>query len=319
MTSPVFQFPKPAELDMTIVIVSFNTREILLRCLGTIKKHTQEVSYEVIVVDNASEDGTVDAIVELFPDVQVIANKENRGFSAANNQGIEASRGRKIALLNPDTLLTENSFKKIVDFMERHPDYSILGAGIVDENNQPCPIRLWEDRPQDAALKILGKYDPSNELKRMGPMLAREAKVISGCCFVMTRDLIECIGLMDENYFLYNEEDDLCRRARKKGKKICFYPETSVQHLLGQSTHQDRHRKKVIIETYQSNLYFYSKYYSLGWNLVLRFLYKMTFLAGLLTSTLRHLQGKATPDDSLSLKVKLLLMPRRKLTAGIPG
>jgi len=314
MTSPVFNFPKPEELDMTIVIVSFNTRDILLRCLGSIKKHTQEISYEVIVVDNASEDGTVNAIVELFPDVEVIANDDNRGFSAGNNQGIKASKGRKIALLNPDTLLTENSFKKIIDFWERHPDFSILGTGIVDENNQPCPIRLWEDRPQDAAMKILGKYDSANELKRMGPKLAREAKVISGCCFVVTRDLIESIGLMDENYFLYNEEDDFCRRARKIGKKICFYPETSVQHLLGQSTHQDRHRKKVIIEAYQSNLYFFSKYYSCGWNLILRTLYKITFLLGLLRSVFRHLGGSATADDSLSLKVKLLLMSQRKVS-----
>ena len=313
MNSPAFNFPKPAELDMSLVIVSFNTRDILLRCLGSIKKHTQDISYEVIVVDNASEDGTVNAIVELFSDVEVIANDDNRGFSAANNQGISASKGRKIALLNPDTLLTENSFKRIIDFWERHPDFSILGTGIVDENNQPCPIRLWEDSPQDAAMKVLGKYNPASELKKMGPMLAREVKVISGCCFVVTRDLIESIGLMDENYFLYNEEDDLCRRARKMGKKICFYPETSVQHLLGQSTHQEPHRKKVIIETYQSNLYFYSKYYSCGWNLILSSLYKITFLLGLLRSTFRHLRGSATADDSLSLKVKLLLMPRRKV------
>ena len=308
MIPPVFKFPQPAELDLTIVIVSFNTREILLRCLKSIKKHTQDIYYEVIVVDNASEDKTIDAVVNQFPEVQVITNTDNRGFSAANNQGIVASKGRKIALLNPDTLLTENSFKKVIDFFGEHPDFSILGTGIVDQNNQPCPVRLWEDSPKDAALKILGIYNPANELKKMEPMLAKEAKVISGCCFVMTRCLIECIGLMDENYFLYNEEDDLCRRARKAGKRICFYPETSVQHLQGQSTHQKRYRKKVIIETYRSNIYFYSKYYSLIWNIILRSLYKINFLMTLLRSILRHFRGSATMDDSLSLKLKLLLM-----------
>ncbi len=308
MTSPGFKFPQPAELDITLVIVSFNTRDILLRCLGSLKKQTQEISYEVIVVDNASEDGTVDAVVELFPDVKVIANQDNRGFSAANNQGIMISRGNRIGLLNPDTLLTENSFKKIVSFMEGHPEYSILGAGIVDENSQPCPIRLWEDTPQDAAKKIMGVYDPASELKRMEPMLAKEAKVISGCCFVVTRDLIESIGLMDEKHFLYNEEDDLCRRARKNGKKICFYPETSVQHLHGQSTHQKKYRQKVIIEAYRSNLYFYSKYYSFFWNIILRSLYKITFFVGLLRSAFRHLQGSATMDDSLKIKLRLLFL-----------
>ena len=308
MTSSIFKFPQPAELDITLVIVSFNTREILLRCLGSIKKYTQEISYEVILVDNASEDGTVEAVVELFPEINVISNKDNRGFSAANNQGIIESKGRRVAFLNPDTLLTENSFKKIIDFMEAHPEFSILGTGIVDENNQPCPIRLWEDTPQDAALKIMGLYDPSDELKKMGPMIAKETKVISGCCFIVTRDLIESIGLMDENYFLYNEEDDLCRRARKGGKKICFYPETSVQHLHGQSTHQERHRKKVMLESYRSNLYFYFKHYSFIWNIILRSLYKMTFMLGLIRSSFRHLTGSATEDDSVSLKLKLLLM-----------
>jgi GT2 family glycosyltransferase len=312
MTSHIFKFSQPAELDITLVIVSFNTREILLRCLRSIKKYTHKISFEVILVDNASEDRTVEAVVELFPDINVISNKHNRGFSAANNQGIVASKGRRVAFLNPDTLLTENSFKKTIDFMEAHPEFSILGTGIVDENNQPCPIRLWEDTPQDAALKIMGLYDPSDELKKMGAMRAKEVKVISGCCFIITRDLIESIGLMDENYFLYNEEDDLCRRARKGGKKICFYPETSVQHLHGQSTHQERHRKKVMLESYSSNLYFYSKHYSFIWNRILRSLYKATLLLGLLRSSFRYLTGSATADDSVSLKLKLLLMSSGK-------
>ena len=312
MTPPVFKFEQPEEFDLTLVIVSFNTRDILLRCLESIKKYTQDISYEVIIIDNASEDGTVDAVVKEFPEFQVIANTDNRGFSAANNQGIVASKGRKIAMLNPDTLLTENSFKKIIDFLERHLGFSILGTGIVDEKNQPFPIRLWEDNPRDAALKILGIYNPSNELKKMKPILAKEAKAISGCCFVMTRDLIECIGLMDENYFLYNEEDDLCRRARKAGKRICFFPDTSVQHLHGQSTHQKRHRKKVIMEAYRSNIYFYSKYYSFIWNMTLKALYKINFLITLLRSIFRHFRGSATMDDSLSLKLKLLLMNPKK-------
>ena len=110
METSKFKFSKPAELDISIIIVSFNTREILLRCLESIKKQTKRISYEVIVVDNASEDKTVETVTEKFRDIDVIANKENRGFSAANNQGILLSKGKKIVFLNPDTLLTENSF-----------------------------------------------------------------------------------------------------------------------------------------------------------------------------------------------------------------
>ena len=311
LISPEFKFSQPAVIDISIVIVSFNTREILLRCLSSVQKYTREVDYEVIVVDNASKDGTVEVVTEKFHEIKIIANKYNRGFSAANNQGIILSKGRKIVFLNPDTMLTENSFKKINTYMQAHPEFSILGCGITDKKNQPCPVRLWEDKPQDAVLKILGLYDPSLELKKMEEIKVNEIQVISGCCFVVERELFELIGLMDENYFLYNEEDDLCRRARQAGKKICFFQETSVQHLHGQSTHQDDHRKKVIVEAYKSNLYFYSKYYSYFWNLTLRFLYKVIFLVGLFRSVFRRLKGSDAVDDSLSLKIKLLLMSRR--------
>ncbi|MBT3514019.1 MAG: glycosyltransferase family 2 protein [Nitrospina sp.] len=312
MQIPNFKFLKPPELDVSIVIVSFNTREILLRCLESIKKQTTEISYEIIVIDNSSKDQTVEAIAEKFCEIGVISNKVNRGFSAANNQGILSSKGKKIAFLNPDTLLTENSFGKILKYMKEHPEFSILGSGIVDKNNNPCPIRLWEDTPQDAALKILSLYDPSRELEKMGEMKAKEVQVISGCCFVVARELIESVGLMDENYFLYNEEDDFCRRARQNGKKICFFPETSVQHLHGQSTHQNCHREKVIVETYRSNVYFYSKYYSFSWSVLLRLLYKVTFLLGLLNPKFFYIKNSRTVDESFLLKVKLLLMSPEK-------
>jgi GT2 family glycosyltransferase len=307
MTEPVIEEPQ----DFSIIIVSFNTRDVLLECLASVYAKTEGINYEVIVVDNASGDGSSTAVAEQFPNVRLILNSENKGFSAANNQGIHVSTGKWVALLNPDTRLTENSFQKISNYLQGHPEFSILGPSIVNESGQQSPTRLWEDTPQDAAWKILGLYNPSNELQRMGAMNAKKALVISGCCFVIDRELFEEIGLLDENYFLYNEEDDFCRRARKHGKLICFYPETSIQHLHGKSTHQTEHREKVILETYKSNLYFYKKYYSCSWNLILRSLYKATFLAGLIRSAFRHLTGSATKsaDDSLRLKLKLLFSP----------
>jgi GT2 family glycosyltransferase len=308
MTEPAFKFKEPAGIDLSIIIVSFNTRDILLDCLASVYEKTDDISFEIIVVDNDSSDDSSTVIAQQFPDVRLICNDENRGFSAANNQGIQASTGRWVALLNPDTRLIENSFQKIFKYLQEHSEFSILGPGIVNEAGQQSPTRLWEDTPQDAAWKILGLYNPNNELEKMGDMKAREAKVISGCCFMIQRDLFEEIGLLDENYFLYNEEDDFCRRARQHGKRICFFPETSIQHLHGKSTHQPEHRERVISETYKSNLYFYSKHYSCGWNLILRSLYKVTLLAGLIRSALRHLTGTATrgAEDSLRLKLKLL-------------
>jgi len=307
----VFQFKEPAKSDLSIVIVSFNTRDVLLDCLKSIHAQTEGISYEVIVVDNASSDDTPEFVSEKFPDIRLIRNDVNKGFSAANNQGICKSAGKWIALLNPDTRLIENSFQKICGYLQKHSEFSILGPGIIDELCQRSPTRLWEDRPQDAILKILGLYNPSDELQRMGDMKAKEALVTSGSCFVIHRELFEEVGLLDEKYFLYNEEDDFCRRAREQGKRICFFPETSIQHLHGKSTHQPEHREKVILEAYKSNLYFYSKYYSCGWNFILWSLYKLTFIAGLIRSSFRHLTGSATQsaDDSLRLKLKLLFLP----------
>jgi GT2 family glycosyltransferase len=305
----VFQFKEPARLDLSIIIVSFNTRDVLLDCLTSVYAKTEGISYEVILVDNASSDDTPDFVAEKFPDVHLIRNDVNKGFSAANNQGICESTGRRIALLNPDTRLIENSFQKICGYLQEHSEFSILGPGIIDEKSQQSPTRLWEDTPSDAAWKILGLYNPGDELQRMAD--TKEALVISGCCFVIHRELFEEVGLLDEKYFLYNEEDDFCRRARKRGKRICFFPETSIQHLLGKSTHQPEYRERVIVEAYKSNLYFYSKYYSCGWNLILRSLYKVTFMAGLVRSAFRHLTESASQgaDDSLRLKLKLLFLP----------
>ena len=306
-----FQFKEPARLDLSIIVVSFNTREVLLDCLASVYAQTEGISFEVIVVDNDSSDDTPAAVSKKFPDVRLIQNDVNKGFSSANNQGISESVGKWIVLLNPDTRLIENSFQKVCGYLQEHSEYSILGAGIIDESNRQSPTRLWEDTPRDAAMKILGLYNPGDELHRMGDMKAKEALVISGCCFVVCRELFEEIGLLDENYFLYNEEDDFCRRARQHGKRICFFPETSIQHLHGKSTHQLEHRERVIVETYKSNLYFYSKYYSCGWNFILRSLYKVIFLAGLVRSAFRHLTGSATQgaDDSIRLKLKLLFLP----------
>jgi GT2 family glycosyltransferase len=303
-----FEFKESIRFDLSIIIVSFNTCDVLLDCLISIDAKIEGLSYEVIVVDNASSDGTFAAVLENFPNVRFISNEVNRGFSAANNQGIRESTGRWVALLNPDTKLVENSFHKIFTYLQEHSEFSIIGPGIIDETGKRSPTRLWEDSPYDAALKIFGLYNPNNELQRMGDMKAKEALVISGSCFMICRELFEEIGLLDENYFLYNEEDDFCRRARKHGKRICFFPETSILHLHGESTHQLEHREKVIVETYKSNLYFYSKYYSYGWNLALRSLYSLIFLAGLIRSSFRHLTGSASKgaDDSIRLKLKLL-------------
>lgn len=295
---------------MSIIVVNFNTRDVTLDCLRSIAAHSGEFSFETLVVDNGSADGGVQAVKASFPQATLIANAENRGFSAANNQGIRICKGRYAVLLNSDTRLVENCFSAIVRYLDAHPEFSILSPEILDADNRPRPMRLWEDTPGDAVLKILGRYDPTSEFNKMGSREPKEAEVVGGSCFVIRRELFTTIGLLDENYFLYNEEDDFCRRARRAGEKICYYPETRLRHLLGQSTHQPEIRAKVVLETYKSDLYFYSKHYSIPWNILLRSLYRLTFAAGILRS-LWKVMTRQTPlpaEDALAFKLKLLFM-----------
>jgi GT2 family glycosyltransferase len=306
----VSSFEHPASLDLSIIIVSFNTRDLLLQCIDSIYQHSEEVNFEIFAVDNNSKDGSAFAVEKTFPEVNVIKNEENLGFSAANNQAIRLSRGRSIVLLNSDTLLIENCFKNILEFLDANPNASILGPQILNEKNEPCSLRLWQDDPMEALQRILGIYSLEKEKQNMGPLVAKQVDVIAGACFIARRQVFETIGLLDEGYFLYNEENDFCRRARRARFVIYFYPEARIKHLEGKSTHQPEHRKKVIIETYKSNLRFYGKYYSLTWNMILRSAYCATFILGIVLSFLRQLLGKGTQstDDSIALKTRLLMM-----------
>lgn len=309
MDQPV-PLSQPASLDLSIIIVSFNTRQILLACLESVYARTRDLAFEVLVIDNNSADGSADAVKERFPSVGLIRNPENRGLSSAYNQGIKASRGRYLVFLNSDTILTENSFLKIVRYLDEHSEFGIGTPRIVDESNVVSSMRFRQDTPWDALRKILGKYDGDKEAREMGKEEAKEVEAIGGPSFFVRRTLLETIGLFDENYFLYNEEDDFCRRARRRGHKVLYYPETTLVHLRGKSTHLPQIREKVIIETYKSNLYFYAKYYSPAWNLVLRLAYRGAFILGMLKSAWRCLTGRPprTADDSIALKWKLLFL-----------
>ena len=303
-------FQNLESLDLSIVILNFNTKEILLDCLSSVYEQTSDIDFEVIVVDNASKDGSAEAAKQLFPQISLIINDTNLGFSAGNNKGIRISQGRYIVLLNSDTFLTENCFGKIVHYLDNHTEFHICSPEINDETNRGLPMRHWEDKPIDAVYRILGFYSFSRDGTQMIGGKPREVETIGGQCFVVRRSVFEKIGLLDETYFLYNEEDDFCRLARKSGYRICYFPETSLIHLLAKSTHLPEIREKVITETYKSDLNFYSKHYTMSWNIALRCLYKITFILGAIKVLIQQLLGKNIegPDGSAAFKLKLLFL-----------
>ncbi len=172
MTSP-HQYAKAPELDLSVVIVSFNTRQLTLDALTSICNHTQGIKYELIVIDNHSSDNSADAIASEFPQATLIRNNANKGFSAAANEGFRICKGRYVVLFNSDAQLIENSFKKMRDFLSGYPDGYILSPQIIDANNRPVPMRLWDITPIDSILKIIGRYSIAMEEKEHGLRASR--------------------------------------------------------------------------------------------------------------------------------------------------
>jgi GT2 family glycosyltransferase len=231
---------------VSVVIVSWNTREILRDCLRTVYEQTQDVEFEVIVVDNASTDGSVDMIRTAFPQTLLLANSANRGFAAANNQGLEAAQGRYVLLLNSDTLVLDGALDKMVRFAEAHPEAAAAACRVLN------PDRTWQPTcflfPSALNLLIaalyLNKLFPRSRLwgrERMtwwDGLDSRAVEVVTGCFILVRREAIEQVGVLDESYFMYGEEADWCYRFRKAGWKVLFTPDARIVHLGGVSSAQ---------------------------------------------------------------------------------
>ncbi len=231
---------------VSILIISWNTREILRDCLKTVYEQTKSVAFEVIVVDNASEDGSADMVRTAFPQAVLIANTTNRGFAAANNQGIAAARGRYVLLLNSDTLILDGAIDKTLAFAEAHAEAAAVACRVLN------PDRTWQPTcfmfPSALNLLIgalyLNKVFPHSRLwgrERMtwwDGLEARVVEVVTGCFILVRREAIEQVGVLDESYFMYGEEADWCYRFRQAGWKVLFTPGAQIVHLGGVSSAQ---------------------------------------------------------------------------------
>ncbi len=231
--------------DLSICIVSWNVRPLLRRCLERLPQATAGLTSEVIVVDNASTDGTPGLQAE-FPLVRWVLNEQNVGFTRANNQALALSRGRYICFLNPDTEPLPGSLTTLVQYLAQHPDVGIVGPQLryPDGSLQPSRYRfptvwtaLWESTP-------LGWRWPHNPWARhyhcadCSPDREHEVDWLNGACLVVRRDVLERVGAFDEGFFMYSEELDLCRRARAAGWRVVYVPQAVVIHHEGKSSEQ---------------------------------------------------------------------------------
>jgi len=225
-------------MDLSIIIVNRNARELLCKCLESIETTIQGLTYEIFVVDNASTDGSVALLQERFSQVQVIANDENRGFGAANNQALRIMAGRYALLLNSDTVLMGGAVKELVAFLETHPEAAmacgqLLNADGSRQNSIAAFPSLWTLMANMPLLEVLfpGRF-PSKRRIHADPI---EVDSAIGACLMVRKSAIDGVGMFDERYFFFFEETDWARQMRNAGWKIFHVPSARITHLQGQS------------------------------------------------------------------------------------
>ena len=232
-------------MQLSIVIVNYNVRYFLEQCLLSVKRAIDQIDAEVFVVDNASVDGSVEMVREKFPFAKIIANQNNVGFSKANNQAIEIATGEYVLLLNPDTVVAEDTFEKCIAFMDAHKDAGALGVRMIDGKGNFLPeSKRGLPTPAVAFYKTFGlaKLFPKSKtfgkyhLGFLSERQTNEVDILSGAFMFMRKSVLDKIGLLDETFFMYGEDIDLSYRIIKDGNKNFYFPETTIIHYKGEST-----------------------------------------------------------------------------------
>lgn len=258
-------------IDLSVVIVSYNVKYFLRQCLQSVARAMEGLNVEVWVVDNASIDGSVEMVREEFPWVKLIANSTNLGFAKANNQAIRLAAGRHILLLNPDTIVQEDTFRVVVDFLDSHPEAGAVGVKIIDGQGRFSPDSR-KDLPSawNIFCKLSGLYKLFPKSKVFGryhlTFLPEDeimpVPVLSGAFMAIPKAVLNKVGLLDERFFMYAEDIDLCYRILKAGYQNYYVPTTQIVHFKGESTKS--RSLNYVLTFYKASLQFVQKHYR-GW------------------------------------------------------
>lgn len=258
---------------LSIVIVTYNSRRDIARCLDSLRRHPPRASTEIIVVDNASPDETAQLVRQDWPDVRVLDAGGNVGFARANNIGIRASSGEFVLLLNPDTEATGTAIDMLVACLERTPEIGALGPHIVDSEGRPelswgSMISPWAEAWQKLLVTGHERRLPLiSHLVERRTGHSRDVDWVSGACLLARRTDLDAVGLLDERYFLYTEDVDLCASLRRRGQRVHFLADARIVHHRGQSAASAPAATRTAYR--RSHLAFYEKHHP-GWVPVLR-------------------------------------------------
>ena len=303
-------------MKLSIVIVNYNVVYFLEQCLLSVYQAVTGIDAEVFVVDNNSVDGSVEMLQEKFPQVKLIANKENLGFSKANNQAIEQATGEYILLLNPDTVVEADTFSKIISFMDETEDAGGLGVKMVNgrgdflpESKRGLPV------PSVAFYKIFGLAKLFKKSQRFGKyhltyLDANEihsVEVLSGAFMLLRKSVLDKIGLLDEDYFMYGEDIDLSYRITQSGYKNYYFPQTRIIHYKGESTRKSS--INYVFVFYRAMQIFAKKHFSK----------KNATLFNLLINTAIWFRASLSIAKRLFLKIAVPLLDYVLIYAGVLG
>lgn len=226
------------DLDLSVVVVSWNVRDYLAPCLRSIQTAINGLQAEIFVVDNASKDGSAWMVAQDFPEITLIANRQNLGFGRANNQALRLSRGKYVLLINPDTLVPPDAIHMLMDFLDTHPQTGIVGPEQRDEHGglQLNWVRVVPRVMVEYAIEQLASL--GRKRTRILFSRPRQVSILNGGCWLVRNDAMEEIGFFDKDLFLYGEEPDVCNRMRAAGWEIWLQRTVEILHYRRKSIKQ---------------------------------------------------------------------------------
>lgn len=289
-------------MDLSIVIVNWNAKNYLQDCLNSIIDNSSGLNIEIIVVDNASTDKSVETIKIYFPQTVLIENHDNRGFGAANNQGIKISKAEYVLLLNPDTIVLPDALTNMVKFMETERDAGIVGCKILETDGTiNTSVRKFPTLFTEITHLISTKKKNSTELsqERFDYNKTCEVDSLSGCCLLIRKESIRNIGYFDEEYFMYADDIDVCYRMKKSNFKVFYFSDAQVVHHGGKSSEQAGFRTSV--ESFKSIRKYFKKHHNLAKYLLFNILASAVYFLKVIIYSLFYLFAK----DKCLIKNKL--------------
>ena len=246
-------------MDISIIIINWNTRQLLLDCIASIYATVRREQFEILVVDNGSTDGSLVAVAQRYPDVLLLANGRNEGFARANNRAIRKMRGRYAMLLNSDTLLKHGAVDAMFSFMESHPKVGMCGPQLLyADGSKQTSIGTYPELMSELASRSLVRlFNMKQAAAETAPATGKDVDFIIGACMFVRKAAIDAAGMLDEDYFFFYEEIDWCFRMNRAGWRVCHLPQIEIFHFGGQSTKNMDLRARV--ESWRSRYLYFAK------------------------------------------------------------